>query len=133
MFNLKLNNVTQDTENYSKKTSFRSFKSRHCAYIIYRVKTRFCLKRNPFLFKKTFYLTSKTLILPRIRFSTGETIFGRSQNNPTSFTLNNIFDTVRFIIRYRYSVHSTVHWITEGNVWCKMAVRVWALFVVDKQ
>ena len=29
------------TENYSKKRGFRSNKSRHCAYIIYSVKTRF--------------------------------------------------------------------------------------------
>ena len=32
------------TENYSKKTGFRPKKSRHCAYIIYRVKTRFFKK-----------------------------------------------------------------------------------------
>jgi len=34
-------NVVQATENYSKKPGFRSNKSRHCAYIIYSVKTRF--------------------------------------------------------------------------------------------
>ena len=33
--------MTAYTENYSKKPYFRSNKSRHCAYIIYRVKTRF--------------------------------------------------------------------------------------------
>ena len=33
--------INNNTENYSKKTGFRSNKSRHCAFIIYSVKTRF--------------------------------------------------------------------------------------------
>ena len=32
---------SSDTENYSKKPGFRSNKTRHCAYIIYSVKTQF--------------------------------------------------------------------------------------------
>ena len=39
--NETITNVLCDTENYSKNTGFRSNKSRHCTFIIYRVKTRF--------------------------------------------------------------------------------------------
>ena len=39
-------NITYATENYSKKNRFRSHKSRHCAYILYSVKTRVFLKRH---------------------------------------------------------------------------------------
>ena len=49
------------TENYSKKTGFRPNKSRHCAYMIYSVKTRF-FKRE-MLFVYTVVLIQPSLIM----------------------------------------------------------------------
>ena len=48
-------NIPYATENSSNKTVFRSNKSRHCAYIIYSVKTRF-FKRDMLLYTLLQYI-----------------------------------------------------------------------------
>ena len=63
---ITLNNFCEyHTEKYSKKAGFCSNKSKHCAYIIYRVKTRFfqtILYRNFTSNVPVHYLTSKVPI-----------------------------------------------------------------------
>ena len=55
------------TKNYSKKTGFRSNKLRHCAYIIYSMKTRFL--------KGYFLLTEKRVVTRKKFFNTSLKVY----------------------------------------------------------